>query len=172
MKTGNTRIVLVIVVLVLLAGGIFLFKRSPEKRATQRKVEVTEEAATTAQTSGKVLAGKTSFYREFSKPEYEKALAENKIIFLDFYASWCPICRGEEPEIFAGFNELTTDKVAGFRVNYNDPDTDEDEKKLAREFEIPYQHTKVILVGGKEVLKDGDAWDNAKFLEEIKKYSQ
>lgn len=172
MKKGNIGMILVIVVLVLLAGGVFVFKGSTDKSSPQEKVVITEEAAMTAQSAGKILAGKTSFYREFSKSEYEKALAENKIIFLDFYASWCPICRGEEPEIIAGFNELSTEKIAGFRVNYNDPDTDEDEKKLAKEFDIPYQHTKVILVDGKEVLKDGDAWDKTKFLEEINKFSK
>ena len=119
--------------------------------------------------NGRRLAGSTSPYLEFNQQDYEKALAEGKIIFLDFYANWCPICRGEEPDIFAGFNELTTDQVVGFRVNFKDDQTDDAEKVLAKEFAIPYQHTKVILKNGREVFRSSEIWDAATLVEEIEK---
>jgi len=62
---------------------------------------------------------------------------------------------------------LQSDKVAGFRVSYNDTETDEDEKRLAREFGITYQHTKVILKNGKEINKSLESWDKETFLKEI-----
>ena len=83
---------------------------------------------TSLQQSVEQSTGESSLYVEFTQAEYEKALTEDKVIFLDFYANWCPICRAEAPEIKAGFDSLTTDKVAGFRVNFNDDETDEDEK--------------------------------------------
>src|SRR3989344_8295342 len=43
---------------------------------------------------GELLAGSSSPYLAFTKGDYEKARGENKIIFLDFYADWCPICNG------------------------------------------------------------------------------
>lgn len=117
--------------------------------------------------NGKVLAGSASPYLVFNKTDYEEALADNKIIFLDFFANWCPVCREEAPNLKAGFDGLQTDKVVGFRVNYNDTDTDEDEKRLAREFGVTYQHTKVILKNGKEVTRSLESWDKAIFLKTV-----
>ena len=40
------------------------------------------------------------------------------------------------------------------RVNYNDPDTDQEEKELAKKYGITYQHTYVqIDSAGKELTK-------------------
>ncbi len=117
--------------------------------------------------TGKQLAGKSSPYIEYNKADYEKAKADGKIIFLDFYANWCPICRAEAPEFNAAFNSLTTDKVVGFRVNYQDSDTDKDEKKLAGDFGITHQNSKIILKDGKEVIRTLEQWDKATFLQQI-----
>lgn len=116
---------------------------------------------------GKVLAGIGSPFIEFNQEDYEKAKKEGKVIVLDFYANWCPVCRAEGPELHAGFNELASDKVVGFRVNYNDSDTNDSEKKLAKYFGITYQHTKVILKDGEVVLKTQDEWDKQTFLAEL-----
>ena len=112
---------------------------------------------------GKVISGKSSPFVEFTKAGYDKAISDGKIVFLDFYANWCPICRAEAPVIDSGFNGLTSDQVVGFRVNFNDPETDADEKALASELNIPYQHTKVILVDGKEVFRSTDQWKKEDF---------
>lgn len=87
-----------------------------------------------------------SGYQEFSQAAYEKAKAEGKVIFLEFYANWCPSCSKQKP-----INESTFDSAelpenaVGFQVNYKDSATDADEEALAREFGITYQHTRVIL---------------------------
>lgn len=57
----------------------------------------------------------------------------------------------------------------GFRVNFNDSDTDQDEKDLAKQFKIPYQHSKIILKNGKEFSRYLDSWDKATFDKEISK---
>lgn len=117
----------------------------------------------------KVLAGNQARYLEFSKKDYESALKDNKKILLYFYANWCALCKREQKETFAAFNELHDSDWVGFRVNYKDSDTDKDEEDLAREFGISYQHTKVILKDGKIVLKAPDSWDKERYLEEIAK---
>ncbi|HLC60119.1 MAG TPA: thioredoxin family protein [Candidatus Nanoarchaeia archaeon] len=117
--------------------------------------------------NGKVLAGTDSPYLEFNKVDYDNALKENKKILLYFYANWCPICRVEQSNTFAAFNELKDTNLVGFRVNYKDSETDADEEALAKEFGIAYQHTKVILKNGQRVGKFPDSWDKQRYLDEL-----
>ena len=65
------------------------------------------------------------------------------------------------------FDELTGDRVIGFRVNYNDNQTSEAERELASEFGVAYQHTKVFLKNGERVGKYPDSWDKDRYLTEI-----
>jgi thiol-disulfide isomerase/thioredoxin len=119
--------------------------------------------------SGKLLAGSTSKVLDFNKADYDKALAANKDIVLYFYASWCPLCRAEVPELYSAFDKMNDDDIVAFRVNFNDGDTDKDEEGLAREFGVAYQHTKVFLKDGKRVLKAPDTWNEARYTNEINK---
>ena len=119
---------------------------------------------------GKILAGtKKTKYLDFNKEDYDKALKENKKILLYFYASWCPLCKKEQPQTFAAFNELNDRNLVGFRVHYNDGEDNDDAKALAQQFQVPYQHTKVILKDGKQVLKAPDSWDRQRYLTELGK---
>ena len=119
--------------------------------------------------NGKVLAGTITPYLDFDKADYDKALKENKIILLNFYASWCPICRAEQQNVFSAFNDLNRKDAVGFRVNFRDSDTDADEEALAKEFGVSYQHTKIILKDGQKVLKAPDSWDKQRYLNELAK---
>lgn len=116
---------------------------------------------------GTHLAGTTTPYLAFTKADYEKALSENKVILLYFYASWCPVCRVEQKETTAFFDGLDREDVVGFRVNFKDSDTDADEEALARQFGIPYQHTKVILKDGKQALKSLEQWGKPEYEEAL-----
>jgi len=121
--------------------------------------------------SGQVLAGSSSPLLDFNKSDYDKALASDKLILLYFYANWCPICAEEtKNSLYPAFNELTNDSLIGFRVNYNVNQTDSNEKELAREFGIAYQHSKVILKNGKRVLKAPNSWTKQEYLKQINNY--
>lgn len=119
--------------------------------------------------SGAMLAGKSAPLLDFTKADYDAAVKTDKLVVLYFYANWCPICKAEFPIMQKVFNELTTDKVIGFRVNYNDDQTDSDEKNLAREFGVAYQHTKVFVKGGQRTLKSPEGWDENRYDTEINK---
>lgn len=122
--------------------------------------------------SGKLLAGSKSHapLLDFNKADYDKAIASDKLVALYFYANWCPVCRVEFPKMESVFDELDTDQVVGFRVNYNDNQTDDNEKALARQFGVAYQHTKVFLKDGERVLKSPEGWGKDRYLEEITRF--
>ncbi len=121
-----------------------------------------------AKYTGTVLAGKSAPLLDFTQADYDAAVKSDKLVILYFYANWCPICTAEVANaLIPAFNELTTDTVVGIRVNYKDSDTDKAEENLARQYGIPYQHTKVFVKNGKQVLKAPDGWNKARYLTEI-----
>lgn len=177
---NNKIITLVLVLIVILGGGYFLLSNNNSNSMMDSKSNTTASKSNEKATSeesivegyqGKVLAGSTTLYLDFNQEDYEKALLEKRVVFLNFYANWCPICRAEIPDVNAAFDSLTNTDVIGFRINYNDTDTDSYEKMLAQEFQIPYQHTKVILVNGQEVFKETAQWDTKTTVDHINQYS-
>jgi len=137
------------------------------------QAEQVVSAGQTAQGStfqGEVLAGNSALLLSFNENDYEKALNSDKLVVLYFYASWCPICKEEVASaLYPAFNELEGEDVIGFRVNFNDNDTDQNEKELARQFGVAYQHTKVFLENGQRILKSPESWDKERYFEEINK---
>ena len=119
--------------------------------------------------SGAVLAGKASPVIDFNPADYQAALQSNKLIVLYFYASWCPICRAEVPQMYSAFEELNNPNAIAFRVNFNDGQTDGSEIELARQFGVAYQHTKVFLRNGNQLLKSTESWDKNRYMFEINK---
>jgi thiol-disulfide isomerase/thioredoxin len=117
--------------------------------------------------TGSVLAGTSSPLLDFNATDFAAAKASNKLIVLYFYADWCPICAEEFPKMQAAFNSLTTDQVVGFRVNFNDDETDATEEALAREHGVAYQHTKVFIKNGQRSLKSPETWDQSRYTTEI-----
>ena len=128
-----------------------------------------EDGAMMEKYAGTVLAGKSAPLLDFVKGDYDMAVTSDRLVILYFYANWCPICKAEFPNMQAAFTDLTTDKVIAFRVNYNDNQTDNDEKNLAREFGVAYQHTKVFVRNGQRILKSPDGWDKNRYITEINK---
>lgn len=185
--------IIAIVAVVLVLGGVVYYanksneadkmaeeKAMMEKEAMEQKekdamMEKKDEEAmmdkgeTMMKYSGAMLAGKSAPLLDFTKADYDAAVKTDKLFVLYFYANWCPICKAEFPIMQKVFNELTTDKVIGFRVNYNDDQTDSDEKNLAREFGVAYQHTKVFVKGGQRTLKSPEGWDENRYDTEINK---
>jgi thiol-disulfide isomerase/thioredoxin len=134
-----------------------------EEELTMKK----EDGAMMANYVGTTLAGTSAPLLDFTKVDYDKAVASGKLVLLYFYADWCPTCRAEFPKMQAAFDKLSTDAVIGFRVNYKDSATDPDETALARQFGVAYQHTKVFVRGGVQVSKYPDSWEEARYLKEI-----
>src|SRR3989344_165875 len=177
--------IIAIVAVVLVLGGVVFYanqsqtiddkmaqeKAMKEKEAMEQKeseamMEKKDEGAmmdkgeTMMKYSGAVLAGKSAPLLDFTKTDYDAAVKSDKLVVLYFYANWCPICKAEFPVMQNAFNELSIDQVIGFRVNYNDDQTDNDEKSLAKQFGVAYQHTKVFVKNGQRILKSPEGWDD------------
>jgi thiol-disulfide isomerase/thioredoxin len=183
MQKGSVGIAVVIAVVLLVAGGMYLLS-TRENKKTERMAETvtptasvvaddTQKAEQNGMYTGALLAGSAAPLLDFTKADYEHAKASDKLVMLYFYATWCPICTKETANaLFPAFNELTDERVVGFRVNYNDSDTDADERALAREFGVGYQHTKVFLRNAERILKSPESWNKERYLSEIKKALQ
>ena len=175
----------ILLAVAVIGGGLFLVQqsqpsgqtpqsaKSPQQNTAQgKKAAVQNGVESATYNANDVLAGEAAPYLTFSKTAYDQALKENKVIVLNFYADWCPICRAEKPDVLAAFNSLTNENVVGFQVNFKDNETDAEEKALAQEFQVPYQHTKVILKNGKQVLKETAQWDKKQFVDAITTISE
>lgn len=158
----------ILIAIVIVVGLYFFFARESTAPTVSTPTPIASSAPEGYQ--GALLAGGESPLLDFVKADYDKAVASDKLVVLYFYANWCPICRAEFPRMQAAFNEISGDDVIAFRVNYNDNQTDDDEVALARQFGVGYQHTKVFVKNGQQVLKSPEGWDQERYLTEIAKY--
>lgn len=142
-------------------------EQSPALEEKKTTAADQKENTTMLKISGKVLAGTKSFLIDFNMQDYGVALQSNKLVVLYFYATWCPICKEEIKSLYEAFHSIKNDSVVGFRVNYNDKDTDKDEEALAREYGVAYQHTKVFIKNKERILKSPEGWNTARYSTEI-----
>lgn len=98
-------------------------------------------------------AGKNadSRYVEYAGGVLDTLKDKKRVLF--FYANWCPVCKPADESFRVNENKIPEDVVV-IRVNYNDSETDQEEKDLAKKYGISYQHTYVqIDANGNEVSK-------------------
>jgi len=101
--------------------------------------------------SSKKMMQKESKYAPFSPELLANSASTRRVLF--FYANWCPTCIPSDKNFSANLSKLPAD-VTLIRVNYNDTDTDQAEKDLAKKYGVTYQHTFVqIDAKGNEVTK-------------------
>lgn len=145
-----------IVVLVLVGGGLFIANQQSQNaeqaKMAQEKAAITEkEAMQVKEDVSMMKKDSASRYVVYSKSVLDKSLDKRRVLY--FYASWCPVCRPANADFEKNADKIPEDLVV-IRINYNDPDTDQEEKDLAKKYGITYQHTFVQIDGlGKEVTR-------------------
>ncbi len=88
----------------------------------------------------------TSSYNRYTKAAFEKAKADGNVIFVEFHADWCPTCIAQKPVNEKAFASSEMPKNAiGFEVHYNDSFTNDEDRRIARDFGVVYQHTQFVL---------------------------
>ena len=128
-------------VILVVVGGLFFSNQQP-KNGQQPKME--KEPVAMEKTAN-------SRYLVYSKDVYDAASDKRRVLY--FYATWCPSCKQANEDFTANPNKIPEDVVV-IRTNYNDPDTDQGEKDLAKKYGITYQHTFVQIDSqGKEITK-------------------
>lgn len=101
--------------------------------------------------SGEKMMQKEGKYTPFSPELLASSASTRRVLF--FYANWCSTCIPADKNFSANLSKLPAD-VTLIRVNYNDNETDQSEKDLAKKYGITYQHTYVqIDAQGDEVTK-------------------
>ena len=98
-----------------------------------------------------------------TKSSFDSALAENSLVFIDFYADWCGPCRMMAPVI----EELSKDlegKVKVAKVNVDE------ENEIAGRFQIFSIPTFILFKDGKEAERIIGGVGKNGLLEKINRY--
>lgn len=151
MKSPITIFIIIIVIVVFGIGAYTLSQNSSQSSSAVKNDDsvVTDEKMTDG------IVGDPR-YIEYSKTALDNVSGNRRVLF--FYASWCPTCRPADADFKANADKISED-VRVIRVNYNDPETDQEEKDLAKKYGITYQHTFVQIDSqGNEVAK----WNGGK----------
>lgn len=144
-----------LVLAVIVGGGFYFVNQNSQKTddtkmiqdnslAPKENEEMTKEDESSMMEDDKMTGDKMSDsrYVEYTKAVLDSSSKNRRVLY--FYANWCPTCRLADPDLKANVSKFPPD-VTVIRVNYNDTDTDQEEKDLAEKYGITYQHTFVQI---------------------------
>lgn len=141
----------------------------PEATTREQRAQPTSMAAATSKQEVPTPETPMVGYYAFTQTAYEQALSKKTPTLLYFYANWCPYCLEQDPRLVQLFADASIGVIA-FRVNFNDTETDANEKVLAKKFNVTYQHTFIMLdQSGKEVARATGTLSDEKVKEMLAK---
>ena len=108
-----------------------------------------------------------SRYYRYSKEAYDAAIVEGKVVYLYFYANWCPICKEARPKILDAFNSIEYLDVIGFEVHYNDNEEKDFDKEVTRNYQVPYQHTTIIAKNKEQKFRSLEALTKEEIVKQL-----
>ncbi len=146
----KSKTIIILVLIILIGGGFFLVgQKSSENNAVNSPQADVMEMNKDSVSEETVPAEnpEESRYILYSKDAYDQSVEQKRVLY--FYANWCPTCKVANAEFTQKTEEIPED-ITILRINYNDSDTDNEEKELAKKYGVTYQHTFV------QVDKDGE----------------
>lgn len=167
-----------IIVLVALALGYYYYQGSSDNSMMAKdevmapsspvgmEMEKSEDKMMADVAEGDAMMKKEAgSYVPYAEGVLEPHASARRVLF--FYASWCPTCKPVDAELTKRVAEIPAD-VAIIRVNYNDPDTDEAEKDLAKKYGVTYQHTYVEIDSNGDKVQSWNGGSLDMILEKLK----
>lgn len=104
-------------------------------------------------------------YLPYSSTVLADTAGRRRVLF--FYANWCPTCRPADADFQANASKFPAD-VSLIRVNYNDTETDQEEKNLAQKYGVTYQHTYVEIDAQGNKVQTWNGGQTAELLAHLK----
>ncbi len=139
--------------LALISGGLYIATQNSQTAQIAQETPATMQKNTSTDSGQGKMMEKTadSRYIPYLKDVYDSNSNKRRVLY--FYATWCPSCKAANEDFTKNPDKIPEDVIV-IRTNYNDPDTDQEEKDLAKKYGITYQHTFVQIDStGKEVTK-------------------
>ncbi len=90
--------------------------------------------------------GQMNDFKPYTAEAVKMAMGEGKTTLLFFHASWCPVCKAQEPKVRAYLNGAHKDIVA-FKVDYDS------NMALRKQLKVDRQSTLILYQGTKEVAR-------------------
>lgn len=149
----NKNLVILLAVVGLVLGGVIIFGGQNNQESVERSALNNDAMEKESESSEALLSNDIaeSNYLNYSQAAYDASSDKTRVLY--FYANWCPTCKVANAEFSKTPNGLPEDVVI-FRINYNDSDTTDEHKELAKKYDITYQHTFVqVDQDGNEITK-------------------
>ena len=161
---------LIMVILVALGYGVYmkLFNFDPDQLSFLGENMAPFNGTPSAMQKAKVAVldnNRQSRYIPHFKTVMNDPTPARRVLF--FYANWCDTCRPADEDLRKNESRMPED-VRVIRVNFNDTDTDEDEKALAKQYQVPYQHTFVQIDAQGKVVTRWNGGQTDQLLEKLK----
>jgi thioredoxin len=83
----------------------------------------------------------------YDQKAFEAAQAAERPTLVEFYTTWCPVCKVQRPFLTTLGQNPKYQKIAYFEVDFDR------HKDLARAFRVHKQSTLIVYKGGKEVAR-------------------
>lgn len=138
---------------------------SPDQKQESEQINLENLQVTPSPIAQVEAEEKTAKYLEFSRQNMVQKSDVRRVLF--FYANWCPTCKPADQDLRENVHKLPNDVVV-IRVNYNDDQTDESEKELAKKYKVTYQHTFVQIDQNGDVVTKWNGEGVEKLLSNLK----
>jgi thioredoxin 1 len=101
------------------------------------------------------LAASPKALSEFNATAFEAAQAQGKLVVLDFYAPWCPVCRRQHKNLEEALGARKNSHIVSFLVNYDDSE------ELRKRHNVEGRSTLILFRGASEIARIKDSFTRA-----------
>ena len=86
-----------------------------------------------------------SYYTDYAKEEYEKALSEKRVLVLYFTSNWCKECIEQDTLNREAFSSLLDVGAIGLKIHILDSETTTETDALAKKYGVSKEQSFVVL---------------------------